>query len=97
VAAGITRFTVTTTSGRTRLIRVHAPNAMSVEISGDFTLWQPVAMSRSSGGWWTLQRNLAAGSYEVNVRADGGEWLAPPGLPALRDEFGGVVGVLTIN
>jgi hypothetical protein len=95
--AGITQFNISTVSGRTRLLRVHAPGANSVEISGDFTLWDPVPMTRANGGWWTLRQDLAPGSYEVNVRVNGGEWLVPPGVAALRDEFGGTTGVLTIN
>jgi hypothetical protein len=33
----------------------------------------------------------------MNVRVDGGGWLAPPGLTTVVDEFGGVVGILVIE
>jgi len=33
----------------------------------------------------------------VNLRVDRGQWIAPPGLLTTRDEFGGVVGILTIE
>jgi len=35
--------------------------------------------------------------YRVNLRVDGGPWIVPPGLPSVVDEFGGAVGILTIE
>jgi hypothetical protein len=80
-----------------RELRVFAPSARTVEINADFTQWQPVAMSRGADGWWTLSRMLAPGTYEMNMRIDHGPWVAPPGLLATRDEFGGTTGILTIE
>ncbi len=99
VAAEASAFDVRTPRrGSTeRELRVYAPSAHTVEINGDFTRWQPVQLSRASDGWWTMTRAIAAGTYQMNTRVDGGGWLAPPGLLTTTDEFGGVLGILTIS
>lgn len=78
-------------------LRVNAPRARLVEVSGDFTNWEPVAMSPTSGGWWAVTLPIAPGKYQMNLRLDGGTWIAPPGLLAMRDEFGGTVGLLVVD
>ena len=78
-------------------LRVLAPNARSVEIAGDFTRWEPVALRPEGNGWWSTSRAMSAGAHELSVRADGGAWEAPPGLVAVRDEFGGHAGVLVVR
>lgn len=79
-----------------RTIRVLAPSAGVVELTGDFSDWSPVRLARSADGWWTVTLPLAAGTHQVNVRLDGGAWLVPPTLNTLRDEFGGEVGLLVV-
>ena len=98
-ATGVRAFQVLTprTGDPLRQIRVSAPSARSVEVTGDFTNWQPIALSRGQDGWWSIARPLAPGTYQLNVRVDGGPWLAPPGLLTSRDEFAGVVAILTIE
>ena len=78
-------------------LRVNAPRARLVEVSGDFTNWEPVAMSPTSGGWWAVTLPISPGKYQMNLRLDGGTWIAPPGLLAMRDEFGGTVGLLVVD
>jgi len=80
-----------------RELRVYAPLAQSVEINGDFARWEAIALTRGGDGWWSAIRPIAPGSYQVNLRIDRGQWVAPPGLLTTRDEFGGVVGILTIE
>lgn len=80
-----------------RTIRVHAPRATTVEITGDFTAWEPVRLVPAGGGWWMVALPIATGAHEMNVRAGGGRWLVPPGLTTTQDEFGGVVGVLVVR
>lgn len=82
--------------GRTAL-HVLLPSASSVEITGDFTNWEPVALSRNADGSWGTTLALQPGLYEMNIRIDGGPWLSPPGIPSKRDEFGQSVGVLIIS
>lgn len=96
-AAGVESFSVRTVRGTTRELRVYAPSAESVEINADFTQWQPLMLTRAGGGWWSATRPIAPGTYQLNVRVNGGPWLAPPGLLTTTDEFGGIVGLLTIE
>jgi hypothetical protein len=80
-----------------RAVRVYAPRATTVEIIGDFTGWEPVRLAPTGGGWWTTTLAIEAGTHEMNVRASGSRWIVPPGLVAIDDEFGGVVGVLVVR
>jgi len=80
-----------------RELRVFAPSANVVEITGDMTQWEPVALTRGTDGWWRVSRPLARGTYQMNMRVDGGPWMVPPGLLSSRDEFGGTAGILTIE
>ena len=77
--------------------RIFAPSARSVELTGDFTNWDPLAAAPVGGGWWAVARPLIIGKYQMNLRIDGGKWLVPPGLLAIVDEFGGNVGLLVIE
>jgi hypothetical protein len=40
---------------------------------------------------------IPAGAHEIALRIDGGAWIAPPGLTTIRDEFGGISGLLVIR
>jgi hypothetical protein len=81
--------------GSRHVLRVEVQGAQRVEIAGDFTGWEPVAMTRRADGWEAALR-LHPGSYRIAIRVDGGEWLPPPGLPHVGDELGGVVGMLIV-
>jgi 1,4-alpha-glucan branching enzyme len=76
---------------------VRAPGAGRVELVGDFTDWDPLALQRTRGDTWEITLPLASGTHRLNVRVDGGEWGVPPGISAAPDEFGGVVGLLLIS
>ena len=86
-----------TPNGDMRVVTIHAPAARSVEISGDFSQWQPLALVSKSDGSWSVAVPLRSGTYQTVVRIDGGAWQAPPGLLSLVDEFGGVVGLLVVR
>ncbi len=77
-------------------ILLNVPRAVSVEVMGDFSNWEPLRLSDAGSGWWLLPQGLAPGLYRLNVRYDGGRWEIPPGLPSEADEFNGRVGVLLI-
>src|SRR5690606_36125464 len=83
-------------SGR-RAIVVRAPGATGVEIMGDFTDWQAVPLRPVGGARWRVDLPLAPGVHRLNIRLAGGEWGVPPGIPVVRDDFNGVVGLLTIE
>jgi hypothetical protein len=97
VNAGIKAFEVRTVRGTQRVLRVNAPNARTIEVSGDFTQWRAIELTRASDGWWSATLPIAAGTYQMNMRIDGGAWLAPPGLMTSTDEFAGVVGILIVE
>jgi hypothetical protein len=96
---GIASFEVGAGAGSagTWTVRVRAPGAKSVELSGDFTSWEPVTLTASGDGWWTARLPIPPGTHQVSVRRDGGRWLVPPGLIGIRDEFGGEAGILVIG
>lgn len=93
---GVERFTIATASGDARTVRVRAPRAARVEIAGDFTDWRPIALTPAGGGWFTASLPIPAGTHQVNLRLDGRQWVVPPGLVVITDEFGGSFGVLTV-
>ncbi len=78
-------------------LRVNAPRAQLVEISGDFTNWVPARLQPSGGGWWSSALPMSPGKYQMNLRIDGGAWTVPPGLLSILDEFGGTVGLLVVE
>lgn len=78
-------------------LKVEAPQARVVEITGDFTGWTPVPLQLESTGWWTVTLPIGPGKYQMNLRLNGGDWLVPPGLLSMLDEFGGRVGLLVVE
>ncbi len=80
-------------------LKVNAPQAQLVEVSGDFTNWEPVRLNidPSGRGLWSVTLPMHAGKYQMNVRVNGGPWLVPPGLLPMVDEFGGTVGLLVVE
>jgi hypothetical protein len=82
--------------GELRTLRVRAPGAQTVEIAADFTDWQPLPLLRVSGDAWEITLRIPPGSYRIDVRANGGRWLAPRGTRLEHDEFGSEVGILVV-
>ena len=72
-------------------------DAAAVELMGDFTGWEPIALVRSGQREWTATVTILAGIHRVNLRVDGGQWIVPPGLPSSTDEFGGAAGILIVE
>lgn len=93
----VATFDVDSSGAGQRTFRVRAPGARTVELIGDFTQWQAVRLGQLSDGSWSVTLPLGPGVYRMNVRVDNGPWGVPPGVPALTDDFGGVVGVLYIE
>ncbi|MGH7631332.1 MAG: hypothetical protein ACREOF_18510, partial [Gemmatimonadales bacterium] len=80
-----------------REIIVHAPEALVVEIAGDFTNWEPVALASAGDDEWRIVLPIQPGLHRVIVRADGGTWGAPPGTRAVESEFGARVGEFIVE
>ncbi|HZE09882.1 MAG TPA: glycogen-binding domain-containing protein [Gemmatimonadaceae bacterium] len=76
---------------------ISAPGAERVELTGDFTGWDPVALTLNKDGSWIRSFALARGQYQMNVRVNGGKWTVPRSLLSMVDEFGGAVGLLIIE
>jgi hypothetical protein len=97
VSTPVSGFQFSRESSGSVSMRVVAPGARTVEISGDFTGWTPMTLQSAGDGSWTTRVPLAPGKYEMNIRIDGGAWIVPPGLLPLKDEFGGSVGLLVLE
>jgi hypothetical protein len=63
----------------------------------DFTDWQPISLTRASGGEWRVHLMLTPGVHRLNVRIDGGDWVVPAGARPEPGEFGGAVGVIIVR
>ena len=80
-----------------RTLRIVVRGALSVEVAGDFTDWEPRALARTDGDVWTIRLPLEPGIHRLNVRIDGKTWVVPQGLRPEEDEYGGQVGILVIS
>jgi hypothetical protein len=79
----------------TRLVRIHIPDARTVEIMGDFTNWEPRPTTRNGATFESTMR-VTSGTHRLLLRIDGGEWRPPGNTPAVDDDFGGRVGLLVV-
>ena len=95
ISGPVTDFQMRRTSNGV-VIRVTAPGARTVEITGDFTGWRPASLSRTADGQWVTTVAAAPGTYEYNLRVDG-EFALPPGATTVRDEFGGESALLVVD
>ena len=77
-------------------ITIHVGGVEQVDVIGDFSDWQPLTLTRRGRDTWELVVPVDAGVHKIDVRVDNGPWFAPPGLPTMRDGFGGVVGMLVV-
>jgi hypothetical protein len=78
------------TSDRSATVEIHvtAPEeAGSVELLGDFTLWETVPMEKD-GDRWSVQLEIPYGTHHFGFLLDG-EWYLPDDAPdAVPDEWG---------
>jgi hypothetical protein len=80
-----------------RRLRIRVPSARTVELSGDFTGWKPIALERADEDHWEATLPIAPGMHRLAIRVDGDAWTPPPGVSAVPDEFQGTVGVIVIK
>jgi hypothetical protein len=97
VRTSATAFAISPAASGGYTVTVRAPSARTVELSGDFTNWTPVALRETAPNVWQVTIPMTPGTHRVNLRVDGDSWAAPPGLPAVNDEFNGRVGLLVIR
>jgi hypothetical protein len=77
-------------------LRVRMPRARSVQVEGDLTAWAPSALAAAGDGTFTGLFTVASPIVRLRVRADGGAWVTPAGVPTQRDEFGDLVAVYVL-
>ncbi|MGZ8412790.1 MAG: glycogen-binding domain-containing protein [Gemmatirosa sp.] len=95
--ANAEQFIVADDPSGLRVITVRVAEAARVEIMGDFTDWLPALLTRVGRDEWRLAIAIAPGVHRLNLRVNGGPWTVPPGLTAVRDDFGGEVGLLVVR
>ena len=78
-------------------IIIHVRGVETVDVMGDFSDWSPLMLQRRGRDLWELSVPLSPGMHQINVRVDRGPWMAPPGMPTMRDSFGGEVGLISVN
>lgn len=80
---------------------IHAPDARSVALVGDFNDWDTAATPlrpAGSPGTWIVTVPLRPGRYRYGFVVDGSRWLADPAAPpAPDDDFGTPNSVLTVG
>jgi hypothetical protein len=74
-----------------------APGVERVELMGDFTDWLPVSLERASSGRWRVRMPVSPGLHYLNVRYDGGPWVAPPSTRVILDEYHRETGVVVVG
>ena len=92
--AGAAAWRARRLDGASWTLEVRAPGARIVEVSGDFTGWEPLLLEHVGGDRWAATVMLEPGVHQVNLRVDGGAWVPPPGAPTTADGYGGTTGVL---
>jgi hypothetical protein len=88
-------LTPTTAGARVRM-SLEAPGAAgTVEVMGDFTLWEAVPMHRV-GDEWIAELDVEAGTHHYGYMIDG-VWYVPEGEPLVEDEWGRANAILVIE
>ncbi len=85
-----------TQAGTRVTLRIEARGTGLVELMGDFTDWQPVALTQTGTGIWEITLDITPGVHRLNLRMDNGTWLVPAGTRLEETEFGGAVGVVLV-
>jgi len=83
--------------GGMQKIVIHVSGVETVDVMGDFSDWSPLMLSRRGRDLWELSVPLSPCMHQINVRVDGGQWMPPPGMPTMRDGFGGEVGLIGVS
>jgi len=76
-----------------------APEAQRVCVAGTFNNWQPdvAALQRQPDGVWTIELELAPGTYEYRFIVDGVWCDDPQAALTLPNPFGGCNAVLLVS
>jgi hypothetical protein len=89
------RLTVTRINTQRVDLEITAPNATTVELTADFTDWQPITLERA-GTLWRAERAITPGLHRVSLRIDGKAWIAPSNLPRADASLEASFGLMTV-
>src|SRR5439155_1622838 len=66
---------------RSRPVRlvVHVADATRVEVAGDFTDWQPLALNRTGGDLWEVVLPITSGVHRLDIRSHCSACMRPAG------------------
>jgi 1,4-alpha-glucan branching enzyme len=73
---------------------IRAPGAERVELSGDFTGWEPVRMDREDGTW-SVGLTLPPGTHHFGFLVDG-QWVVPADAPGKVDDGWGRINATVV-
>lgn len=80
----------------TAAFTLEQPNAQTVDVVGDFSGWEPIAMERGENEW-VLTLPVAPGVYHFGFVVDGEWYLPEEGIPGrVSDEWGRDNGTLVV-
>lgn len=85
-----------TTTGLQKFV-IRVGGVETVDVMGDFSDWSPLTLVRRGRDLWELTVPLSPGMHKINVRVDNGPWMAPPGIPTMRDSYSGDVGLIVVQ
>jgi 1,4-alpha-glucan branching enzyme len=94
-----TKKSAATAGNRKVRLQHRAPEAQRVCVAGTFNNWQPdaVVLQRQPDGVWTIELELAPGTYEYRFIVDGVWCDDPQAALTLPNPFGGCNAVLLVS
>ena len=75
----------------------YAPQAQSVQLTGDFNHWRPYPMERRGDGWWFLQVMLPSGHHQYRFLVDGQPVLDHRAMGIARNALNETVSIIAVS
>ena len=78
---------------------IYQPGVEQVEITGSFTDWRSLPMTRAGAGdYWEITIDVPVGEHRFSYILEGDQRLADPTIPIReKDDFGGENSILEVN
>ena len=93
----VKKFEMQDGTGDMHKLIIRVGGVETVDVMGDFSDWSPLTLVRRGRDLWELNVPISPGMHHINVRVDGGAWMAPPGIPTMHDSFSGDVGLIVVS
>ncbi len=74
-----------------------APAGTDVRLTGEWSSWVPVPMTRLPDGWWGLEVDVPVGRWQYAYLVDGVPLPPPESEVRIDDGFGGTNGVIAVQ